>query len=419
MDRLLGPEEFKFWLFDRRAPFNVVASAQIAGRLDVGALQIAASSVAARHPALRARVVLQGRPRLVSVEVAPPRVRLIPREDDDHWRRECEGEFALPVPLETGPPWRLSLLDGPDSSDLILTISHVIADGTSILLVVRDLLMALGGEPLAHLPELPAGEALIAPEAFGSLESARLVAGWWSRATARRLEQLDYEALVENLPAVGATRLRSHELTVRETGALIERCRAEGTTVQGALGAAMLLSLTSTSSRELSLLHIVNLRSRLAPPVGEDVGVYISHVSSRHVVHGETPFWELARDVRHQLVASLDTSVPFENVARTLRVLAREGPVDDELCATAAISNPGRIAVEPRYGSLRVDAVRMGGAALVDAPVVETVTFADRIGCLFIFPGRWNRLAEADSVCREFVARLVTHCAESGQTPLS
>jgi hypothetical protein len=407
MNRLLGLEEFKFWVFDRSAPFNVVASARIAGTVDGEAVRAAALGVARRHPVLRSRVVLSGRPRLVSVEAAVPPMRLAERRDDDHWIFESESEFALAVPIEPGPPWRLALLRGSDRTDLIITISHVIADGTSILLVMRDLFRALRGDPLSSLPELPACEEMLPPESFSSPGIAGSVSGWWSRSTARRLENLDYGRLVANLRKVGPTRLRWHELSAKGTDALITRCRAERTTVQGALAAAMLRAVAATNAGPVSCFHIVGLRNRLAARAGDDVGLFISHVVSTHAGDRALPFWDLARDARRQVVDAIERRAPFDTVAQTLTVLARDGSVDERLSPTVTVSNVGKIDVEPVYGPYRIEQVRMGGAALVAAPLVEATTFAGRLGCLFLFPGLWPRLEEADTVCRSVVSDLV------------
>jgi hypothetical protein len=94
--------------------------------------------------------------------------------------------------------------------------------------------------------------------------------------------------------------------------ALREACRAHGVTVQGALGAAQLLAIDdefgAARSRNLGLNSLADLRGVLGGSLTQqDMGLYISTVTTVHAFPAAPDFWLLGADVRNQLKAVLDS----------------------------------------------------------------------------------------------------------------
>ncbi len=403
--RLLGPEELKLWLFNQRTPFNVVVAARLAGGLEIAALQQAIARLQSSHPLLSARIESQGRPRLVTTPALPIPLEVQIRQNDDHWRRVLEQELNRRLPVAAGPLLRITLLHGADASDLILCACHAAADALGVFSLLRDVLTLLAGKAIAPRTPMPAFEELIPAEAFGSAEGATLRDQWWRRQTSERLAGVDWDDLAGRLPDVGETRVLADELEPETTTALMARCRAEQTTMHGALSASVLLALADGSA-EIACAHSVSLRQRLEPPFGDEVGLCLSRVLTRHRIGPGTEFWALAREVRSRITAAIQRGEPFDRTLETVRLLAPGGRLETGPEAVATMTNPGLIALEPPQGRLSLRSAISAGTVMVDGPVISTATAAGRLTWLWTAPTHWRRAAESALLSRQAVERL-------------
>ena len=100
-------------------------------------------------------------------------------------------------------------------------------------------------------------------------------------------------------------RLLTWELTQEDTARLVTTSRRERTSVHGALCAAFVLAMaTEQGSRGEALLKVmspVNLRDHLVPPGTEAFAACFTRQLTRHRLQPTSRFWEVARDVKHQL----------------------------------------------------------------------------------------------------------------------
>ncbi|MBO0821418.1 MAG: non-ribosomal peptide synthetase, partial [Nocardiopsaceae bacterium] len=232
-------------LYDDGAPdvYVVQLSLELAGRIDPGRLRAAAQALLARHPHLAARFVVRG---------SGQPVQVIPKASEVPWReldlaraaeaRAAEGtgaeEEALAAvaaedrrrrfDLSRPPLLRFTLVRlGADRHVLVLTVHHILVDGWSMPVLVRELfaLYGSGGDPSALPPATPfraylewlAGRDRTASEAawrgyLAGAEPCRLaLAGDGDAAgdaggTVRQLTR--------QLPAAAALRARTRELGV-------------------------------------------------------------------------------------------------------------------------------------------------------------------------------------------------------------
>ncbi|MBK9989093.1 MAG: hypothetical protein IPP21_19945 [Betaproteobacteria bacterium] len=100
----------------------------------------------------------------------------------------------------------------------------------------------------------------------------------------------------------GANLLRA----VETAQALLAACRAHGTTVHGALGAAQVLALNaefgSAQARQLGLTSLADLRGVLSGKLSaSDLGLYVATITTVHGLAAKPDFWHLAADIRGQL----------------------------------------------------------------------------------------------------------------------
>ena len=139
----------RLWFLDQLAPesaaYNVADAYRVRGRLDVGALSAALSDLVVRHEGLRTSFVmvgdrpaqLVGQPWRVEVEVesAPSGM------DAVRWAvGVAEAEAVMPFDLTAGALFRARVLRvGADDHVVLLTMHHIVSDGWSMGVFVREL----------------------------------------------------------------------------------------------------------------------------------------------------------------------------------------------------------------------------------------------------------------------------------------
>jgi len=157
---------FLHYLEPTIASYNLPVAVRLAGPLDVVALEESLSEVVKRHDALRTSFpVHEGHP----VQVIAPAHRVpLPEVDlrefpaetrEEEAARLASVEASRPFDLAQGPLFRAKLLRlGEEEHVLIVTMHHIVSDGWSIGILMRELAALYEafrlGKP-SPLPELP------------------------------------------------------------------------------------------------------------------------------------------------------------------------------------------------------------------------------------------------------------------------
>ena len=151
--------------------------------------------------------------------------------------------------------------------------------------------------------------------------------------------------------AIGSTELEQ----------VLARCRVENTTLQGALLAALLLSLPAKDT--LQCLSPVNIRS-LSSVRPDDFGLYISSGMASLDRTSPRDFWSLARSARQQVVRAFDRQVLKAKADAMAAVVAgRPSPqslyeqVWRNIGYDAVLTNLGVFPAMPKVNRFRVTAV--------------------------------------------------------------
>ncbi|MBD0322052.1 MAG: amino acid adenylation domain-containing protein, partial [Aldersonia sp.] len=136
-------------------PYVIQFQADIEGPLDVERLQRSADAVLVRHPNLRAAFWDKDVPKPVQIV---PSTFTIPwqqrRASPDEFAAAADEQRRIPFDLAAGPAIRFLLLDaGENRRRLICTAHHLIMDGWSVPVFVRELVAAyLSGGSLDAFP---------------------------------------------------------------------------------------------------------------------------------------------------------------------------------------------------------------------------------------------------------------------------
>ncbi|HEX2324174.1 MAG TPA: condensation domain-containing protein, partial [Chloroflexota bacterium] len=143
---------------------NLPAAVRLEGPLDVDVLARALDALVARHEALRTTfAAAEGRPEQV---VAPALAVPLPVDDlgalppaarEAAVAARARAEAGAPFDLAAGPLLRAALLRlGPAEHVLLLTLHHVVADGWSMDVLLRELSGAYAAISRGEAPALPA-----------------------------------------------------------------------------------------------------------------------------------------------------------------------------------------------------------------------------------------------------------------------
>jgi amino acid adenylation domain-containing protein/non-ribosomal peptide synthase protein (TIGR01720 family) len=320
----------RLWFLDQFDPghpvYNERRGIRLCGPLDVQALGQAVAELYARHESLRTTfATVDGQPVQIVGDQAFPGLERhdlgpLPGERAESEADRYLGEQAArSFDLTRGPLFRAGLLRlGDEDHVLWLVFHHIVADGTSMQTILRDLSVlyraALAGTP-ALLPKLPVQYADFAH---------------WQRdfLAGRSLdEQREYwiERLSGSLPVLELPldRPRPPVLTYRGaripfsvspsvTAALVNLSQREGATLFMALMAAFQAMLHRyTEQDDLAVgFPIANRQRRELDGV---VGFFVNTLVLRVDLSGEPTFLELLRRVRERaLEAYAHQDMPFE-----------------------------------------------------------------------------------------------------------
>ena len=427
--RPLSAMEEGIYRTDLGAPLNFTTNARITGPLTAEILRAALPAVRDRHVHLRARIERDqaGHPCFRHDDVPPLQLRVAP---DGDWVKELDDELNLPFDAQ-GPLARFVLVPlGPAESYVLATIHHSVGDGMSGVFLMRDLTDAcaqvLAGQTpkLADLAEAVSVDAGLPPAARGIRawsHHARFILRelWMLLTTGKPLKvRRDQPRYAHSRRA----RVIPHQLDAALTERLSARARAEKTTVHGALSAAMLLGTLADANLPHAAVTFgtpVNLRAQLVPPVGEQVGFYVSMTLFRGRVTRDTPFWALARAVRSQVertIARGDQLAVLDFLPRVMRLIgvARLAPrkllerFEDAAPSTTGLTNLGRLTIQTVHGPLKIEDCHFAASPSALGDFLSTATSLNgRLFWNFVWPDPVLTAPHAQRLVAAIIERLI------------
>lgn len=292
-NRILGTNEKVFWVLDQNNSTQFAVAAEIEGNAEENAWRLAINEVQKRH--LNLRVQISGdqysKAHFESVEHCPIPLRII-SDTGKNWNSIVEEELKQPIDIAVAPLVKAVLIQQSGKCVLIFISNHSIGDGMSVALVIRDILTLVSGKLVEHL------------ETSSSLDEL----------VGLPLEKIDFSTAVGYEPNYKKSQPRSSvkieclKLQYDLTQKLIERSKTEGTTIHGALSAAIVIALKrldpSAQEKPVSILHPLSARTTLN--IGEDYGLLINITTLSYNPPPQETFWNFAKDVRKG-IASLQT----------------------------------------------------------------------------------------------------------------
>lgn len=347
MDRLLSPNEAKFWLLDSGAPMNSVVVVRRAGTAPVAMPRMFAIP--------EVRLGAHGRPRWGESRTAGV-LRHATESSPGDWLAVAQELLDVRVGTVGAPPWHAVALVGAAHTTLVLAVNHALTDWRTSLAVGHAFLADVHPGELA-----PPCEEMLPDSAYGDPDAASLLDAWWSSRAGARWEALGPERLTATLPAPEPTRFAAKTLSREATERVHARCEEEGASLNSVLAVALrdVMGLDSVA-------HAVGMERfiRPAPPAGP--GLAVSHVFTR-LERGE--FWESARENRATLFGEIKAGAAGDALLPLPKFLLKPGtPVSYEkavMTITGAPTVGAGGAVEDVSMELVVSSARGGGGILI------------------------------------------------------
>lgn len=377
MNRPLSKLEHLAWIIDQAVSQNFVIAARIscvASSLTEPFLRKALDILQEKHPPLKCRIKDKEFPEYTSEDVPQIPLHVIERKGDEHWIEIAEKEMFEPLPWRTGPMVRVVLLNSKDKYDLLVGFCHIIADATSgvnfvqnLLSIVDKLSRGVDLKPEPPLPELPSAHELIRDDLRYPPEFLDIT-GRIKRAIYKPVE---LKGDKEVLPEERITRVIQRTLSPDDTKKLVSKSRKEKTSVHAALCAALFQTMVvqirqqQKVSRKGSLMigciTPINARHLFTTPVGDNIGNFITDAFHYQLINAKSSLWSAARKVKKSIQRETKFGRDIKavrNIGELLKITTNPvellRTVDDSLLPVA-VTNMGRLDIPEKFGDITLE----------------------------------------------------------------
>jgi NRPS condensation-like uncharacterized protein len=418
-NRALSVTEQAMELSNRQnGSLNIVTISRIKGEIRKEILRQALDAVQRIHPLLNCRIVgTLDRLEFTNHGTGKIPLCVVSQGINDNWQDVVREEAnktidSSQVLLRCVLIYKQSEIN---TSYLITTVHHAISDGLSCISLQSEILkcyqIIASGDfiDIDCEPALPPLEELLPKWMKGKKGIDK---GKWFllklklKMLLHKPETLESE---ETVPIEYRSCGMSHRFLEKElTQKLIELCRQEKTTVQGALCAAMLLTVANKISREkqrsikVSCRSFVDLRRRLEPPIKhKNMGFFASFLTSFHQIKPRMSFWDLSRDITNNIELDVKRKDFFKPLMMFRKIIEYYIDNPDE-SATISVTNIGRVNISEVYGDLEIEEISfvLSNAILGKMFAVATATFKEKMLLNFI--------ASKPSLSQETIEMLAT-----------
>jgi hypothetical protein len=371
-------------------PLNAILIGRVRGILDSSRINDALELLTKRHPHLAVRVEIDSEGAGWYVDEGVPKLAadVHQRVSGQQWLDHTLKELHTPLPIETGPLFRCTLIHSPHISEIVLCAHHIISDGMSLGYLLRDLLT------LHEEPETPLPPSTDPPRVDSSTASTPPRAGWIFRSLTGMANR-SWEPKQISFGEDAMRRMHREfwkkndqvhviawSLSEASTAVLAKRCRQEKVTVTSALLTSFLAAQYDVQGHEQRCRRRVfvgtNIREKLIVPVEEAFGCYASSITPKLPYNPRLPFWQSARRVHSKFTRCLTETNPFRLLSSdwihpTLLdapYFCKYGLLDeplptrmlrwlgwDKVTFGFALSNVGRFDIPTSYGQLELETV--------------------------------------------------------------
>jgi NRPS condensation-like uncharacterized protein len=427
-DRKLSPLEQVIEIVNRRAgAYNIVTTCRINGLLKEEVIRQALGLLQARHPRLNSRIVnkLDGL-RFQTGYIQIP-LRVVTKLHPEQWQEVVWEELNQKIESDKSL-MRVVLVHLKNEKNvyyLITTIHHAIADGLSCIQLHSELLRycqkIISFEPIevVSLPALPPIKKLL-PDSMRGWKGAVNIFLTIFRHVLKEIRYRPQTLKFEKFVPIESRRtgIVHRKLNEAQTTQLLNACRKNKTTVHAALCAAMLfaagrkITAGKKTNVNLSCWSSINLRNRLKPKVDDEhLGVLVSGDISCHNLKTKTSFWDLARNRRQQMEASVEGNQVFCSALLIELLTDFLLTYPRQMFATVGVTNIGRVNIGANYGVFELEEISFVPAlGAFGGLSVAVLTFEEKMVLNFMFSEPAISQETAEIIADNILACMIEAC---------
>ena len=208
------------------------------------------------------------------------------------------------------------------------------------------------------------------------------------------------------------------QLNASLTQQLIQRCKSEKVTVQGAICSAMMLALAKYLEPEdkefyFSCYDAVDMRRRLNYPIGnEQMTFLVSSLVCFHTVNQKMSFWDLAKQATEEIQAKLKTPEIYHRIlafGEGVNIIL-ENP--EKTISSVFVSNIGKVKISSNYGQFELEEISFGASNKMFGSTftVFVSTFQDQATFNFVYTQPLVSQTVIEKLIKDSMEYLVTSC---------
>jgi len=327
----------RYWLLEQLCPgntaLNIPLAVQLSGRLDISVLERALNAILQRHEILRTSFALvDGTPKQVIKAEVELKLGVIDLGDVPVEKRQLRveqemiAEAVRPLSLTQAPIFRTTLLQlTPDENVLMLTIHHIVGDGWSNGLLVRE--VGLFYDALLHGTQAPLEPLKLHYADYALWQEEWLTTPQYDRQLTYWKETLEGDQPVLDMPTdypremgpANSAFIESLLLPHRLGEALKRLCIELDVTLFMVLFATY-VTLLYRYTGQTEFMIGTTAANRNRPELEHLIGLFANPLILRPKLDGEMSFRELSIKLRdHSLNGFAHQEVPFERVLEAMQ----------------------------------------------------------------------------------------------------
>ncbi|MEM9923641.1 MAG: condensation domain-containing protein [Cyanobacteria bacterium P01_D01_bin.50] len=417
--------------------FNIVTISLIKGSLSEEVLRQTLDIIQSRHPLLNSRIVRKSNSFWFEDGADKIPLSVVKKQEIKQWEEVVIQELNQKIDSEKNL-LRITLINFDKEENicyLISTIHHAIADAASFIQLQSEILtncqkIAEGKTEInvTPLPKLPSIYKLM-PKSFQGFTGKISNILYLLRL---KIQSSQYKAITLNFEKSVPIESRSCDIIYRKldselTTELVKICRQQKTTVQGALGAAMLFAVAKKTSNfqtqdiYLSFQSSVNLRSAarlrrtglLQKISNEHLGLMASVIPTFHHLKKNESFWDLAQDIKQKLETGITRGDAFRNILVSEKIIAYLLKNPYKSMNTAGLTNIGRINIPHDYGQFQLEEISfiLSQAAFGGMFAAAVSTFRGKMLLNFMFSQPSISRSTVETLADDTISIITNFCS--------
>ncbi|CAM2904206.1 Phthiocerol/phthiodiolone dimycocerosyl transferase [Legionella steigerwaltii] len=281
--------------------------------------------------------------------------------------------------------------------ELIIKFHHAIVDVHACVLLLKNLFTScnlLIQDSTINSPKNPKIEVTPPIESYIPPDIKRLNKQDLLKALQQTESAYNPKTLPIQSPNVPQSTLKCDvfvlELSKEQTELIINHCKQNGATVQGALCAGHLLTIRKTinDSKEQFMIacrSVIDLRSLVNPPIDpQSVSATTTGFIGYYKVSPDDSFWDLAKEVVASIQENIQTNTVFKNLLIHKETIEK---MDRPVAIT--VSNAGRIDLPQSFGNLKLINVNFNTSIFMPAPHLVVTTMENKMSLNYLYTKPW------------------------------